>query len=55
MNVLEFCKEVIDWGKIKENVCNVILVDDESMPDESQIKRYKKYSNLEVASQKIDD
>lgn len=55
MRVLEFCKEITDWEKVKKNVCKVNLVDENSKPTPYQIRKYKKYANTRVSEQTLYD
>lgn len=55
MRVLEFCKSITDWDKVKENVRKVVLVDSRSVASEELQKRYTKFCNLGVSLQKADE
>lgn len=55
MQVLNFCKSIINWDDVKEQVRGVDLVKEGSKPTRNQKKMYEDYSNTGVSEGSLND
>lgn len=55
MQVLNFCKAVIDWDALKARVEKITLVDEQDKPSEDLVYRYSIYSDISVGNQTVND
>jgi len=51
MDVLEFCKHILNWNLVKPNVENLILVDEiDDIPTDEDVEKYRDFSDTSVGS-----